>query len=750
MSQAGSNAETDAVSAAELPFDPETKLHPPVLRPSLVSRTGLLAMLDAAGPVPVVAVVAPAGYGKSTLLAQWAERRRPRTAWISCDDGDNDPAVLLAALAAALTRLGAVDVSLVASVSRNADVTAVPTLMEAIGPGVEPATVLLDHVEAVVDRESRYVLTEFALRLPAGWQVVMASRHALPLPAARLRLQGRLVELDAYDLAMGPEEAAAVLERAGAGPAEKPAATLVELTEGWPIGLYFAGLALRAGGRPVTAISAGTVDRYVDGYLRSELFAHLSPTEIAFLTRTSVVEPISGPLCDAIVDGTGSARLLEDLERRNLLVIPLDRRREWYRYHHLFRDLLLAELYGHEPKLVPRLHLRAAAWLEANGRPDEAIEQAQAAGDVDRVARLVLDRMQPVWASGRVETVLRWMTWFDQGRGIERYPAIAAHGALIFALMGRSAEAERLADVAQRAPATATLPDGSTMGGLLAYLRAILARDGVAAMRRDARQGFEQLPLTSPYRATMLHTEGVSHLLEGEPELADPILANAVQQAARAGALPLASLGLAERCIVAVQRDDWTVIDGYVEQAVSIVQEGHFETYWTSALVYAWAARTALHHGDTAAARRYAALAARLRPLLVYSIPVVPVQALLELARVYLGLGDSGGADAALRQAEDVLAERPDLGQLPEQAAALRASLDQILDDSVGASALTAAELRLLPLLPTHLSLGQIAGRLHVSHSTVKTQTTSIYRKLRVTSRRDAVTRCRELGLDLR
>jgi LuxR family transcriptional regulator, maltose regulon positive regulatory protein len=750
MSIRGSNAETEAASAVELPFGLETKLHPPLLRPSQVPRVGLLAMLEAAGPVPVVAVVAPAGYGKSTLLTQWAERRRPHSAWISCDDGDNDPAVLLAALAAVLNRLGAVDASLVAGISRNADVTAVPTLMEAIDPDVGPATVVLDHVEAVVNRECQYVLTEFALRLPPGWQVVMASRHALPLPVARLRLQGRLVELGAHDLAMSPDEAATLLERTGGGTAGERAATLVQLTEGWPIGLYFAGLAVRLGGRPVTAISSGAVDRYLDGYLRSELFAHLSPAEISFLTRTAVVERISGPLCDAIVDGSGSALLLEDLERRNLLVIPLDRRREWYRYHHLFRDLLLSELHRREPELVPLLHLRAATWLEANSRPDEAIEHAQAAGDVDRVARLVLDRMQPVWASGRVETVLRWMTWFDEGHGIERYPAIAAHGALIFALMGRSAEAERLADLAQQAPPTAMLPDGSTMGGLLAYLRAILARDGVEAMRRDARQGFEELPLTSPYRATMLHTEAVSQLLDGEPERADPLLANAVHHAVRAGALPLASLGLAERCVLAAQRDDWTVVDGYVDRAVSIVQDGSFDAYWTSALVYAWAARAALHKGDMATARRYAAQTARLRPLLVYSIPVVPVQALLELARVYVGLGDSGGADAALRQAEDVLAERPNLGVLPEQAGALRANLDQILDDSVGASALTAAELRLLPMLPTHLSLGQIADRLHLAHSTVKTQTNSIYRKLRVSSRGDAVIRSRELGLDLR
>ena len=189
-------------------------------------RTGLLAQLEAAGPVPVVAVVAPAGYGKSTLLAQWAERRRPRSAWISCDDGDNDPAVLLAGLAAALTRLGAVDAALVASISRNADVTAVPTLMEAIDPGVGPATVVLDHVEAVVNRECQYVLTEFALRLPPGWQVVMASRHALPLPVARLRLQGRLVELERarsrHEPGRGGRAAGAGRWRAGGGARPPP------------------------------------------------------------------------------------------------------------------------------------------------------------------------------------------------------------------------------------------------------------------------------------------------------------------------------------------------------------------------------------------------------------------------------------------------------------------------------------------------------------------------------------------------
>jgi LuxR family maltose regulon positive regulatory protein len=169
---------------------------------------------------------------------------------------------------------------------------------------------------------------------------------------ARLRLQGRLVELDATgprdERGRGGRAAGAGRRRDGGGAGRH----LVELTEGWPIGLYFAGLALRTATGRSTAVSSGAVDQFVDGYLRAELFAHLRRPRSTFLTRTSVVERICGPLCDAIVDGAGSARLLEDLERRNLLVIPLDRRREWYRYHHLFRDLLLAELHRSEPELV--------------------------------------------------------------------------------------------------------------------------------------------------------------------------------------------------------------------------------------------------------------------------------------------------------------------------------------------------------------------------------------------------------------
>jgi LuxR family transcriptional regulator, maltose regulon positive regulatory protein len=209
------------------------------------------------------------------------------------------------------------------------------------------------------------------------------------------------------------------------------------------------------------------------------------------------------------------------------------------------------------------------------------------------------------------------------------------------------------------------------MESYLAYLRAILCRDGVQEMRRDAQIALAGLGPLSPYRATMLHTEGLSYLLEDEPGRADPIFAHAFDAAIEVGALPLAAVVLAERRIIAVGRDDWPTAMALAERALSMVQDQDFDHYWTSALVYAWAARAAIHRSDVAAAREQVIRAARLRPLLTCALPIVSVQALLELARAYIALTDPDGARAVVRQVGDILQPRPDLGVLADEADAL-------------------------------------------------------------------------------
>ena len=727
----------------------ESKFHPPGIRPGIVLRTALVEQLTA-NRVPVITVAAPPGYGKTTLMAQWVERIGSHVAWLSCDDGDNDPVVLLSALAVALNRIGPIDTTIFSALaSSGAGITIVPRFVSAVAAVQPPVTVVLDHIDAVTNKQCLNMVAEFALRLPPGWQLALVSRTAVPLPTARLRAQGGILEITAHDLAMEQAEARSLLKGAGVEADEASLHDLLQRTEGWPAGLYIAALAIKSGTQHSDAGFTFTGDDvYMGDYLRSELLDRLSSAEALFLSRTSVLDRMCGSLCDAILGVRGSGAVLEQMEARNLLVHPLDRRREWYRYHHLLRDLLRAEIRRREPDLVQDLHFRAAAWFEANGMPEVAIGHAQAAGDYDRVARLILELQQPVWASGRVETVLRWMEWLRDTTSAEYYGAIAAHGSLIFALLGQPGEAERWAAAAERAVPAGVLPDGSTMEATLAYLRANLCRNGISQMRRDARIAWEGLSPASPYRATMLYTEGISYLLEGDLLRGEPILARAFDLAAQSGSLPLAGLILAEQCGVAAERNDWAEVTTLARRAAGIVDDGHFGDYWTSALVYAWASRAAAHAGDTSRAWLYLGRASRLRPLLTYALPVVSVQALLEMTRSYIALGDSAGAAAVLAQVHDILRQRPRLGVLSALASRLRTNLAATSARAVGASSLTAAELRLLPLLSTHLSYREIGERLYVSKNTVKTQAYSAYRKLGVSTRSEAVVRAREFGLD--
>ena len=723
-----------------------TKFHPPAARRGTVHRTALVERL-LASHAPVITLVAPPGYGKTTVLAQWADLRAPRVAWVSCDRTDNDPAALWNAVVTsvdAVAPLGRAPSLVLSAKGGGAD--AVPALMAALERAGTPMTIVLDHLEEVSSHQSRAAIAEFVIRLPAGWQVALASRERLPVPTSRLRAEGRVTEVGPVELAMSVEEAEALLAGADVRSDSRVASELVQLTEGWPVGLYLGGLSLNAG-NPVQESAAVGGDRWITDYLSAELISNLSEEDVRFLVHTSVVDRLCGPLCDAMLATTDSARRLERLVGSTMLVLPLDRHREWYRYHHLLRDHLLGELRMDDSEEIPQLHSRAAGWYEANGRPEEAVEHALAAGDADQVGRLVLDLMSSVWASGRASTVLRWMHWLARHPAAEHKAALMAHGALMYALLGRAAEAEELAEQALRLPASGTLPDGSSVAATLAYLRANLATEGVQAMRRDARSAVVGLSPASPFRATMLHIEGVSHLLEDDLDAADANLAHAADLAAAHGNLPLVSLALAERFVVAVGMDDWAAAGSFADRAVKLVDDGGFDGYWTSALVFAVGARAAAHRGDIPAARRLARRGSLLRPLLTYALPVVSVQALVELAHAYVGFAELDGARAVLTQAVAIVQQRPELGTLSHALDVLRARVGPLADSPRGASSLTAAELRLVPLLPTHLSMPEIGAQLHLSRHTVKSQSISLYRKLGVSSRSQAVARMTELHL---
>ena len=454
----------------------------------------------------------------------------------------------------------------------------------------QPVSLVLDHLEAVTNRQSLDAVARPCRRTAGG----LADRHWLTGRLAASGSAGCARKAASWrsridDLSMTHPEASSLLSEVGVELSEADVAELVRRTEGWPVGLYLAALAMKAGGSTseIGATFTGD-DRFMGDYLRSEFLDRVSRAEVLFLTRTSILDRMCGPLCDAVIGGKRSSTVLERLESRNLLVVPLDRRRQWFRYHQLFRELLLSELARREPANVVELHLRAATWCETNGQPEGAIEHAQQAGDADRVARLVLQLANPVWASGRGTTVMSWMEWFETNGLLERFPAIATHGALMHALAGRPASTERWAAAAERTLETGTLSDGNTIDGTLAYLRALLCRDGIEAMRRDSQSAWNGLAPESPYRATMLLTEALADLAEGDLDRADALFARAADAASRVGNQPSLSILLAERGIAAVERNDWTAAAAFAEQAVAIVRDGHYDEYWTSCLVFAW------------------------------------------------------------------------------------------------------------------------------------------------------------------
>jgi LuxR family transcriptional regulator, maltose regulon positive regulatory protein len=369
-----------------------SKLRRPSLRPGTVCRSPLIGRLmrDAS---PIVSVVAPAGYGKTTLLAQWAEDNGQAFAWVSADEADNDPKVLLGYVAQALDAVQPVGEPVfeaLASPASSVPGSVVPRLGSAFASMTVPVVLVLDDVHLLRNRECRSALSVLADHVPDGSRLVLAGRAEPPLRVARLRAEGRVTEIGPADLSLTRGEAASLLRTAGVVLDEADLAELCRRTEGWPAGLYLAALAIRAGGsRPGAAMSFDGVDRFIAEYVESEFLARISRRQREFLARTAVLERMSGPLCEAVLERPGAAADLAGLARSNLLLVPLDRRGRWYRYHHLFRDMLRAELERTEPALMPVLRRRAATWCLGNGMPEEALEYAMAAGDVEEAARLV-------------------------------------------------------------------------------------------------------------------------------------------------------------------------------------------------------------------------------------------------------------------------------------------------------------------------------------------------------------------------
>ena len=484
-----------SVAAPERDVLLATKLHLPAARPGQVLRPRLTARLDEGLARGLVLVCGPAGYGKTVLLADWARRGEHPAAWLSLDAADNDPARFWRHAVAALDRARPGTGDRVAPLLGPPAPASFQGLVTALinELAADQALLVLDDYHLISARQVHESLAFLVEHRPAGICVVLASRSDPPLPLARLRARGQLTEIRAAELRFTPAEAGELLQHAGSALPDASVAALAARTEGWAAGLALAALSLRGHDDAASFVAAFTGShRYVLDYLAEEVLEQQSEQVRSFLLETSVLERLSGSLCDAVTGRPGCQALLESVERAGLFLVPLDEVRGWWRYHHLLADLLRARLQQDRPARAAELHRNAAAWYEDHGLADEAIRHATAAGEMTWAARLIEKHFDTVYSlRGEAATIHRWLAAIPASL-IESRPRLLLAQAQLAAASGRLDAVEPLLDAAERAAAgAAEEPFEPTIGSaasLLVNLPALkaLCQAYLAQFRGDA------------------------------------------------------------------------------------------------------------------------------------------------------------------------------------------------------------------------------------------------------------------------
>jgi LuxR family transcriptional regulator, maltose regulon positive regulatory protein len=730
------------------------KLRAPVARHEQVIRPRLLELLGNASKRRITLVSAPAGYGKTTLLAQWLQAGDAglSIAWVTLDEQDNDPVRLWRHIVEALRRVvpeedfGADVLEGMSVTGRRLIETSLPKLVNGFAELPREVVLVLDDYQLVTEDDCHTSVAFFVEHLPENFHLVLSTRTDPPLPLGRWRARGEMEEIRTEQLAFSEEEADCLLnEKLLLDIGLDNLSILLERTEGWPAGIYLASLSLRMKEDKLAFIASfGGSNRYVVDLLGEEVLAGLREEVREFLLMTSVLEKMRGSLCDAVVGREDSSILLRELAHRNLFVVPLDEQGEWYRYHHLFSELLLYELKSSRPELVPILRGRASMWLEDAEFFDEAIRHALVAEDYERGSILIARHWLGYVLAGQMATVEGWFESLPEGPTAHD-AALLLVRTWICVLSGRCEDGERLLTLAESIPYGGPLPDGTaSVEAGVAILRAVFGIGGVRSTLEAARRAVALEPeLTSQRAALMRFGLGSSLYLSGETSQARKLFEDVVELT-RTGQPLLQMVSLSYLSIVATDEERQEEAESLARQAETLVirfgLQGVPQSSWAPiALGYALAKQGEFVEAQIELER---GLSPRMR--LPGMSPWPTLIALLALARVRSERGDRGGAREVLSEARTMLRKYPDAGIFPEllerEERRLRARKPRQgqLDGE-----LTERELDVLRLLVGELSTSQIAQSLYVSPSTVRTHVKSIYRKLGVSSRKDAVLEAR-------
>jgi len=733
-----------------------TKLHVPTPRLGLVTRPKLLDCLNEGLKRKLILISASSGYGKTTLMAEWLLERGkdfPK-AWVSLDEGDNDPirflTYLIAALQSVRDGLGQ-DTGIMMQVAQNpSNESILSVLINELSTVSQDFSLVLEDYHVIEVREIHQMMDFLLEHLPPQLHLVILTRSDPPFPLARLRARGELSEIRAKDLRFSYEDAAKFLQNmVGLQLSEDDVQVLVERTEGWITGLQLAALSIQGRKNASEMIAAfGGGHEYIVDYLVEEVLDR-QPDELKmFLYQTSILGRLNGPLCDEITGQSEGEATLEHLEKANLFVTSLGGDQRWYRYHHLFAEVMSNRLLRYFPEQVHELHLRAAKWFNQNNLFSEAIEHALAANDHLFAAEIVESQAQDLLHKGSLSTLLGWLNQFPPEIVMGR-PRLGIDSAWVYLLIGQFEQIER--HLASAETKLDGLTDQDELRGQIAAIRAYSAaqRGNPAQAIELAHNSLELLPKEDlSVRSVVDFVLGGVYYIQQDFENALSAMQEASRFGEQAGNIHLAVAALNAVAELLKQQGDLGETEKILYQAMHLGSGPSGKPLPITAGVHINFAELRLAQKDFESARQYALTGLDMAKKIVNAEG--QMLCYLTLAQVEYFEGNFEAAQAALEKAKRLAARhrlppgREKQIQACENIISTVSSVE--IDQSKLIDPLSEREMEVLQLLAEGLSNQEIAEKLIISLGTVKAHSSNIYRKLDVRNRAQAVIAAREMN----
>ena len=726
------------------------KVSVPLYRAGLIRREELIRRLSDDVDRRVTLVVAPAGYGKTTTLMQWA-RADPvrRFGWVSLESSDDDPAGLWRYIVYALRALipGFASAAWELLHQPQPDIEAViASLLNDLLDVPGRLVVVLDDYQVITKQECHDSVQRFIDHLPLSMQIAFGSRARPALSMSKLEASGLTLTIDAEALKFTADETRTVLEHTGKRLGPDAVARVQERAEGWPVGVY---LAARAESTPFGEGEGSGGTGAVHSYLREQILDQIPEQECVALARWSILQHLNGHLCDRVADQEGSAHKLTALSESNMLLTPLDANGEWYRFHDLLRDELQREFIQQPVAEQRATHLRAMDWwLENDGTP-RAIHHAIEAKAYERAGELLCANWFEYMLSGSLETVRGWIGRFPD-EAMRDYPPILVTSAWIAAFSGDVKGTHRFATAARESSFDSPMPDGTaSYASSIEILRAALGLDGLKDANEHAELAYSLEPPGSPWKPLTAALVGITRFGLGRFEDARIALIEAAVTPTGPDGVAIYARG--QLALLEMANGDWDEGRRHADLARADIDELNLKNLLSSAAAQVAAAAAAAHFGNGGLAIQLLGSLASLQKVLTDAIPFDAFLIHLVAAETYLVIGDYRAASVHARTAYNRLERLGDGGifeqRLEETMRTLESGNEAASTSPVEPEPLTDRELQVLAMLESELSLRDIGAELFVSRNTAKTHVASVYRKLGVTTRSAAVARARQLDL---